>query len=434
MTRNSSPFPFPPLHIAVLAFPFGTHAAPLLALAGRLARALPATARFSFLSTPKSIAALSFSANIKPFAVSDGVPEREVVGNPHVAAGFFVRAAPENFRKGIKEAEEDAGVRVGCLLTDAFLWSSQHRSHSLHCRNSLAPPVITGNETKNADQTLDFIPGLSAVHTDDLPDGILHGDLESPIACLLHAMGQKLPTATAVVLNSFEELEPATTADLKSKLRKVLHVAPPPPAQSSPSNDESGCLSWLDCRSTASVAYVSFGTITTPPRHEVLGLAEALEEGKVPFIWSIRDLSRHLLPEGFEERTASFGKVVSWAPQWRILDHNSVGVFVTHCGWNSVLESITGGVPMICRPFFGDQMLNSRLVQDTWRIGVRIEGGVFTKTSTRDVLELVLNHGKGQKMRENTKALKLSALKAVAPSGTSTQNFNALLDIIKAYN
>ena len=92
------------------------------------------------------------------------------------------------------------------------------------------------------------------------------------------------------------------------------------------------------------MVYVSFGTILTPPPTELVALAEALEAKKVPFLWSFRE--NQDLVKG---KTGSLGKVVPWAPQQQVLVHPAVGVFVTHCGWNSLIESIAAGVPMICR-------------------------------------------------------------------------------------
>lgn len=283
-------------------------------------------------------------------------------------------------------------------------------------------------------QTLTFIPGMSAVHIDDLPEGVHSGNLESATAQMLHKMGLNLPRATAVVVNSFEELDPIITNDLKLKLRKALHVGPStlssPPLSNS---DENGCLLWLEKQKPSSVAYISFGSMMTPPPKEMLALAQTLESLKVPFLWSLRDHSRHLLPEGFVESTESLGKVVSWAPQSQVLAHPSVGVFVSHCGWNSILESVAGGVPMICRPFFGDQTLNSRMVQDVWRIGIRVEGGAFTRSGTSSALELVLSREEGKEMRESISGLKERAVDAVGPSGSSTANFETLVEVIKTY-
>uniref|UniRef100_A0A5B7BAS6 Glycosyltransferase n=1 Tax=Davidia involucrata TaxID=16924 RepID=A0A5B7BAS6_DAVIN len=446
-------------HIGVLAFPFGTHAAPLLTLVRRLAAAAP-DLRFSFFSTEKSNASIfwrrngdRFFDNIKPYNVWDGLPEGYVFsGNVIELVEFWLKATPDNVKKGIAEAVAHTGVRISCLLTDAFLWfagglademgipwvqfwTSGAFSLSVHMYTDVIRSTLQGTngKTENANQTLKFIPGMSAIHIGDLPDGVLSGNLETPFARMLHSMGLKVPQATAVVINSFEELDPTITNDLKSKLQKVLSVGPsnlslPPPSNS----DDSACLPWLDKHKNASsVAYISFGTITTPPPNELAALAEALEASAVPFLWSLKDNSRHLLPEGFLERTSRFGKVVSWAPQLQVLAHTSIGVFVTHCGWNSILESITGGVPMICRPFFGDQKLNSRKVEDIWGIGVIVAGGVFTKGGTIKALDLLLLNEKGKKMRENIGVLKGNAMKAVGLNGSSTQNFKTLLEVVK---
>ncbi|XP_052200437.1 flavonol 3-O-glucosyltransferase F3GT2-like isoform X1 [Diospyros lotus] len=482
------------LHVAVLAFPFGTHAAPLLTLVRRLAAAEPAF-KFSFLSSASSNRTIFSGSkagdlgNITPFNVWDGVPEgHELSGNIHEGVQFFLRATPGNFWAAVEEAETASGSKVGCLLSDAFLWfacdmatemkvpwmpywTAGSCSLSVHLNTDLirssqlgksghqiekqvqrafeeAGPILAQQlrpklkpssasplpgASKNGDGALEFIPGLSSVRPDDIPDGILTGKLDSPMAELLHNMAKHLPRATAVALNSFEELETAIAADLKSKLQKALCIGPS--TLSSPAlskSDENGCLSWLDKHEAAFVAYISFGTITTPPPNELLALAETLRSSKIPFLWSLRDHSRGLLPEGFVEETESYGKMVTWAPQQEVLAHPSVGLFVTHCGWNSILESIAGGVPMICRPFFGDQQLNGRMVQDEWRIGVMVEGGIFTKAETIRALELVLSGEEGKKMREKIWVLKQNALEAVGPNGSSTTKFSTLVELIRS--
>lgn len=297
--------------------------------------------------------------------------------------------------------------------------------------------VCDTDHSQKTEQTLEFLPGLEAIHINDLPEEVLLKNTESSLNNLLHNMGLKLPRATAVVLNSFEEMDPSITNDLKTKLKKVLNVGPSTTllsansmSSSSSSGDQNECLKWLENQNPASVIYISFGTITTPPPNEMVALTEALETIKVPFLWSLRDHANKLLPDGFLDRTSKYGKFVSWAPQLQILAHSSVGAFVTHCGWNSILESISFGVPMICRPYFGDQKLNSRMVDDVWRIGVRIEGGIFTKDGTINAINLVLSGNRGKEIRENVKRLKEKALDAIKPDGRSTRNFEALLKLI----
>jgi hypothetical protein len=285
--------------------------------------------------------------------------------------------------------------------------------------------LLAGDE----DQTLDFIPGFSTIRAVDLPEGVI-GDITSPFAIMLHNMGLMLPHANAVAINSFEEMDPDMVNQLKSRFHKFLNVGPfpltwPPPFNS----DEHNCLEWLDQQSAGSVAYISFGSVITPPPHELAALAEALEASGFPFLWSFRGNEENF-PKGFIERTSKNGKVVQWAPQMQVLKHRAVGVFVTHCGWNSVLESIIAGVPMICRPFFGDQRLNTRTVEVLWGIGVGIEGGVFTKDGTVKALTLTLSSEEGKKMKKKAEAFQEPALKAVGHAGSSTENFDTLVEVV----
>ncbi|PSS26929.1 Anthocyanidin 3-O-glucosyltransferase [Actinidia chinensis var. chinensis] len=439
-------------HVAVLAFPFGTHAAPLLTLTRCLSSSAP-NLRFSFLNSAKSNAKV-FSKikpddyrNIKPCNVDNGIPEDHVFsGHPLEAVELFLRAMPRNFENELKEVVANTGTKITCLLTDSFfwfaadmaaemgvpwvaLWTASPCSVSVHMYTDVIRSTMKGIE--NGDQTLDFIPGMNTICAKDLPEGVIHGNLDAPFSQMLHKMGLAMPKATALAMNAFEEIDPTITKDLKSKLKMVLNVGPfdlasPPKSYS----DDSGCIRWLDCHEPASVAYLSFGTILTPPPNELIALAQALEAQKVPFLWSLRDTSKLHLLEAFLQRTSTQGKVVPWTPQLQVLENSSVGVFITHAGWNSVSESIAGGVPMICRPFFADQMLNSRLVVDIWQIGASLEGGTFTKSGTMRALEIVFSSEKGKKMKENIGVLKAKAKMAVGENGSSTKNFKTLLKVV----
>ncbi|KAK2996064.1 hypothetical protein RJ640_022708 [Escallonia rubra] len=243
---------------------------------------------------------------------------------------------------------------------------------------------------------------MSKIQIRDLPEGIVD-HLEMPIAHALRVMGLNFPEATAVVLNSYEEIDLTIITDLKTKLKK--HKA-------------------------ASVAYSSFGTILVPPPSELAALAEAIEASRIPYLWSLSDHSKRHLPQGFVERTSTRGMIVSWAPQLQVLAHTSVGIHITHSGWNSVLESISYAVPMICRPFFADNMLNCRMVEDVWEIGVRVEDGILTKSGTMKAIQLLLSDDKGKELKENIRLLQKSAVKAVESNGSSAKNFETLEDII----
>lgn len=159
-------------------------------------------------------------------------------------------------------------------------------------------------------------------------------------------------------------------------------------------------------------------------------LAEALEESEFPYLWSFRGNPEKQFPPGFVERTRSKGKIVPWAPQQKILENPAVGVFLTHGGWNSILESIIGGVPMIFRPFFGEQKLNTRNVEAVWGFGLGLEGGTITKEGTKKALKFILCSEEGKKMREKISVQKELAHKAVQPNGSSVENFKTLVKVV----
>nr|ABD28557.1 Anthocyanidin 3-O-glucosyltransferase, related [Medicago truncatula] len=112
---------------------------------------------------------------------------------------------------------------------------------------------------------------------------------------------------------------------MRSMLQSVLYVGfltlsiPLPPLPPS-DRDETGCLSWLDKQKSKSVIYVSFGTVATPPPNELVALTEALEESGFPFLWSLKDKLKGILPDGFLERTSYCGKIVHWVPQAQVWD------------------------------------------------------------------------------------------------------------------
>ncbi|KVI11784.1 kaempferol 3-O-beta-D-galactosyltransferase-like [Cynara cardunculus var. scolymus] len=452
----------PERHVAVFAFPFSSHPPLLLTLVRRLASASP-TVVFSFFNTPDSNRSLfsDFSChNIKPFDISDGIPEGYVfLGKPQEAINLFLAVAEEELRKAVKVATADIGLKVSCLVVDAFFWFSGDMAEEMNipwvafwtagaCSlsahfytdliRSKSSELLKGSSAvPNEDEIVDFVPGFPGIRLSDLPSGVLFGNLESPFSTTLHKMGRNISRATAVPINSFQQLDPDLTRNLTSELNNFLNIGPfnlITSKQNPPSKvDEFSCISWLESQKPRSVAYISFGTVCRPLPHELVAIAEALEETKTPFLWSINNDSKKHFLEGFLERTAAngSGKVVPWAPQVQVLEHIAIGVFVTHGGWNSVLESIGAGVPMICRPFFGDQQINTWMIEEVWGIGVRIEGGSFTKRGTRSALEQVLSlDGSRTRMNERIEPLKELAHMAVEPNGSSDQDFKTLVDVV----
>ncbi|KAK6783696.1 hypothetical protein RDI58_017150 [Solanum bulbocastanum] len=443
-------------HVAVVAFPFATHAGLLYGLVQRLANTLP-NVTFTFFSTKNSNSSIfnsqncNSNTNLKPYDVSDGVPEGQLLGGGlEEIIGLFFKSAKKNIHNAMISAENDSGKKITCVIADAFMWFSSDMAQEFNvswipvwtsAAGSLSVHVDTDVIRQNVgiqgidgreDEILNFIPGISEVRLGDLPGGIVSGDLKSPFSMMLHKMGKTIGKGKAIPINSFEELDPQMVQYLKSKFNNILNVGPfnltSPPTLAN-IVDKYDCIEWLNHQEPNSVAYIGFGTVATPPPNELKAMAQALEEKKIPFLWSIKENFMSHFPQGFLENTSEYGKVVPWVPQVKVLEHSAIGVFINHSGWNSVLESIASGVPIICRPFFGDHHLNAWMVEKVWKIGVKIEGGIFTKSGTIDALDLVLSKNR-EELKEQIGMYKELALKAVGTSGSSTQNFNKLVEII----
>ncbi|KAH0980996.1 hypothetical protein GBA52_008173 [Prunus armeniaca] len=143
-------------------------------------------------------------------------------------------------------------------------------------------------------------------------------------------------------------------------------------------DEETWIMKWLNKMERSYVVYICFGSEYFLSKEQIKEIAHGLELSKVGFIWAIRfpkeersTRVEEVLPEGFLQRVGEKGVIVEgWAPQAKILQHSSVGGFVSHCGWNSVLESIKFGVPIIAMPMHLDQPINARLVEE---VGVGVE-------------------------------------------------------------
>lgn len=165
---------------------------------------------------------------------------------------------------------------------------------------------------------------------------------------------------------------------------------------------EFSCLDWLEQHKPGTVIYISFGSWVSPiGQDKVKDLSLALESSGRPFIWALRPSWRDGLPVGYLERVSKQGRVVSWAPQMELLQHEAVGCYLTHCGWNSTLEAIQCRMPLMCFPVAGDQFVNCAYIVNVWKIGVRIHG--FGKKDLEEGLRKV--------MEDNEMKSRLSKLK-----------------------
>nr|XP_010914945.2 UDP-glycosyltransferase 73E1 [Elaeis guineensis] len=264
-------------------------------------------------------------------------------------------------------------------------------------------------------------------------------------------------TADGVVMNTFDDLEHSYIELYRKVIGKEVWTIGPlclynkdldnkAARGNKPAIDHHRVLSWLDSRKPKSVLYVSFGSLVRTRPSQLIEIGCGLEASNQPFIWVIKDVERtsevdKWLSEGFEERVSTKGLVIKgWAPQVVILSHPAIGGFMTHCGWNSMLEAVSAGVPMITWPNFADQFLNEKLVVDELGIGVAIGVKVPYYYLTEDsppaakrddiakaVSRLMDKGEEGQERRKRAKELAEKAMSTMEGGGSSMENMARLI-------
>ncbi|KAG6521841.1 hypothetical protein ZIOFF_018974 [Zingiber officinale] len=288
-----------------------------------------------------------------------------------------------------------------------------------------------------------LIPGLpKEIHltTSQLPEFVTH-----PTEILRFADSAQ---CFGMVINTFDDLEREYILHAKKYSGMKIWCLGPfslsqPEVVASNCSDE--LMRWLDSKKQRySVLYLCFGSLGLLPTTQLREIALGLQASRVDFVWVVRDAgdSAERLPEGFNERVMSSGKgmiLKDWVPQRLILNNEAVGGFVTHCGWNSCLEAVAAGVPMVTWPLHSEQFLNEKLLVEELRIGVPVGATVCSlkgderilvkaEAITRTVGEVMGSGEEVQARRERVATLREMAAKAVAEGGTSYLDMDNLLD------
>ncbi|KAK8570391.1 hypothetical protein V6N13_003074 [Hibiscus sabdariffa] len=210
---------------------------------------------------------------------------------------------------------------------------------------------------------------------------------------------------------------------------------------------ELDCLKWLDDQPHGSVLYVSFGSGGTLSSNQLTELAMGLEMSEQRFLWVIRSPNDMVananffsvqsqkepcafLPKGFLDRTKGRGLVVpSWAPQAQVLSHGSTGGFLTHCGWNSILESVVTGLPLIAWPLYAEQKMNATMLTEDIGVALRPrrnENGLIPRDEIARAVQVLMEAEQGKDIRRKIKHLKEAAANTLSENGCSTK---ALSDV-----
>ncbi|XP_068642823.1 UDP-glycosyltransferase 89B2-like [Aristolochia californica] len=244
-----------------------------------------------------------------------------------------------------------------------------------------------------------------------------------------------------LVVNSFTELEGKYLEHLRKTLgHPRVWAVGPLHLQPTETNDRGGSssvrledvMTWLEGREEGSVIFICFGSQAVLSRQQMEAVAEGLGRSGVAFVWCVKEATRGhdaknfgLVPAGFEAEVSDRGLVIKgWAPQVAILSHRSVGVFLSHCGWNSVLEGIVAGVSFLAWPMGADQFLNATLLEESG-VAVRVWEGATTVPDAAGLARaLAESVGVERPWRSEARELSAAALRAVTNGGSSVKELD----------
>ncbi|XP_010676178.2 7-deoxyloganetin glucosyltransferase [Beta vulgaris subsp. vulgaris] len=299
------------------------------------------------------------------------------------------------------------------------------------------------------DAVVDWVPGMEDMQLRDIPSFIRTTNPNDIMLNFVQRLLHKSKQASAIVFNSFDALDHAVLNSLSSDFPPLYTLGPLQLLLDSipGSNDEEiqtistnlwkedkHCLGWLDSYEPNSVVYVNFGSITVMTNDQLIEFAWGLANSNQPFLWIIRpDLvigDSAVLPPEFIEETKNRGLIASWCNQDQVLAHPAVGGFLTHCGWNSIIETLINGAPIICWPFFAEQQTNCWLSCNKWGIGMEIDVNVKRSEVERQVREL-MDGEKGKEMKRKVMEWrKLGHEATAAPNGSSYKNLDKVIKVL----
>ena len=198
------------------------------------------------------------------------------------------------------------------------------------------------------------------------------------------------------------------------------------------------CLRWLETKPPRSVVYVSFGSMVSLTEKQMGELAWGLKASGSHFLWVVKEHERDKLPDGFAEMAKGKGKglIVAWCNQLEVLANKAIGCFVTHCGWNSTLEGLSLGVPMVAIPQWADQLTDAKFIADVWEVGVRPkedEKGVVTREELVASLKEVMEGKRSQIIKRNASFWREKAKKAVGEGGSSDKCIDEFVWFLRSF-
>ncbi|XP_059443649.1 anthocyanidin 5,3-O-glucosyltransferase-like [Corylus avellana] len=297
----------------------------------------------------------------------------------------------------------------------------------------------------NDDVLLD-IPGLPSIPASEMPKNM--SDRSTKVYEYFLNTATHMAKSNGLIVNSFDLLERKAIEAISDGL--CVPDGPTPPIFSIgpliSSNNQDGenqheCLNWLNLQPSQSVVFLSFGSMGLFSAKQLHEIAVGLDNSGQRFLWVVRNPPPNnneepnldeLLPNGFLERTKERGFVVKqWAPQVEILSHGSVGGFVTHCGWNSVLEAVFSGLPMVGWPLYAEQRLTRVVMVKELKVALAVnesEDGLVSAAELEKRVRELMDSEAGKEVREKVSAMRDAAVAALEDGGSASVAFAKLAE------
>ncbi|KAG4206603.1 hypothetical protein ERO13_A03G017400v2 [Gossypium hirsutum] len=440
-------------HVLVVTYPAQGHINPLIQFAKRLTSKGVKTTVATTLYTVKSI---NVSSTIAIEPISDGFDEGGFNQAPTLQAYLesFKAAGSKTLTELIMKLN-NSGTPVCCVAYDLMLpWALDVAkdfgiSAAMMLTNSASVcslywhinqgglNLLVKQETLAAPP----MPGLPSLDVSDLPSFLAQPTSQSAYLALILDIFGICEENDWVFCNSFEELESELVEALMAKWPVVM-IGPMVPSFYLDSRiegdtsygaslwnyDNDQCLKWLDSMPLKSVVYVSFGSMASISNEQFQEIAWGLKASNMPFLWVAKELKDNQLLELIDS-IGEMGLVVKWCNQLEVLAHQAVGCFVTHCGWNSTLEGLSLGVPMVCVPQWSDQPTNAKFLAHVWKVGVRAkqDQGIVTREELGNCLREVMIGERSGEIKSNASKWKELAKRAVSVGGSSDRNIDEFI-------
>ncbi|XP_026441391.1 UDP-glycosyltransferase 87A2-like [Papaver somniferum] len=454
------------LHVVAMPYPGRGHINPMMNFCKLLITKflVKDDIRVTFVVTEEWLGLLESESRLPPqiqlHSIPNVIPSELGRGLDHSGFSEAVRTKMEDpFEQFLDKLQQkdDPGVGVTAIIADTILaWAvsvGSRRSIPVVSLWPLSPTVFSivyhidllkqnGHYPVDfsSDELIDYIPGVSPIRLADMPASL---DLSRKRSFTIAENVSAAPKAHCLLLTTYYELEPRVTKALMEILPvPVYAIGPSIPLPTTLRDDhdrrniisnvdtDEYYLKWLDAQPERSVLYVSFGSLLSASSEQMEEILAGLFESGVIYLL--------VSPGGKEsindnEMDKSRSLVVPWCNQLRVLCHSSVGGFWTHCGWNSILEGVYAGVPMLTSPVGLDQFTSRALVVDCWKIGMNIikEVGAEISVKREEVALTVKNFMNSNGDNEESKLmmtraneLKKSCRQALAKGGSSTANLD----------